>query len=76
MLGTDDARVSKTKPCSLKVFILRKVKNKNYKISSLQLCGMLLSILVCHEGAYGEDLTSLGVPEGLAEEIKFKLVFE
>lgn len=77
VLGMDDARVSKTKPCTFKICILlrKRKKIRNYIIRSLQLCGVLLSILVCHEGAYWEDLTSLGVPEGLSEEIKFKMAF-
>lgn len=64
-------------PCSPQVTILlRENENRIYIKSSLLFRGMLLSILVCCEGAYWGDLASLGVPEGLSEEIKFKLVFE
>lgn len=64
-------------PCSLQVSILlREKENRNYRKSSLQFCGMLLSILACYKGVYWGDLTSLGVPAGFSEEIKFQLVFE
>lgn len=64
-------------PCSLQVSVLlREKENRNYRKSSLQFCGMLLSILGCYKAVYWGDLTSLGVPAGFSEGIKFQLVFE
>lgn len=76
MLGTGDVRVSKAPPLSKFTSYKEKVNNGHYIITTLPLCGMLLSILVCYEGAHGGDLTSLGVLEGLSEKIQFKLLFE